>query len=101
MPHASFVFVFLRNQQESQPETPLAARLGVSTDWLLGLDNKKDAPPAACSLPDKIAETRDPGTVYCPACGQKDRKIASQAEPIVNLTRPIASLAGKGRREGV
>ncbi len=70
----------------------LAARLGVSTDWLLGLDNK-DAVPAAAALPDQDAKPREPVTAYCPACGQKDVTIASQAESIVNLTRSLATLA--------
>jgi len=70
----------------------LAARLGVSTDWLLGLDSK-DAVPATAALPDQDAMSRAPGSAYCPACGQKDVTIACQAESIVNLTRSLAALA--------
>lgn len=70
----------------------LAARLGVSTDWLLGLDNE-DAVPAAAALPDQDAKSCAPAAAYCPACGQKDVTIACQAESIVNLTRSLAVLA--------
>ncbi len=71
----------------------LAARLGVSADWLLGLDSK-DAVPAAAALPDQDTEPRDPvAAAYCPACGQKDVTIACQAESIVNLTRSLTALA--------
>lgn len=71
----------------------LAARLGVSTDWLLGLDSK-DAVPATTALSEQDAKPRDPVVAaYCPACGQKDVTIACQAESIVNLTRSLAALA--------
>jgi len=70
----------------------LAARLGVSTDWLLGLDSK-DAVPAPVALPDQDTKSRAPGSAYCPVCGQKDVTIACQAESIVNLTRSLATLA--------
>jgi len=73
----------------------LAARLGVSADWLLGLDSK-DAVPAVVALPDQAEKSRAPvATAYCPACGQKDVTIASQAESIVNLTRSLTALAGQ------
>ncbi|MDD4020016.1 MAG: helix-turn-helix transcriptional regulator, partial [Kiritimatiellae bacterium] len=74
--------------------TRLAARLSVSTDWLLGLDGG-NAAPATVSLPDQVAEPHNPGAAYCPACGRKDRTIANQAESIVNLTRSITALAGR------
>ncbi len=89
------------NRYESGERVPdigvlsrLVARLGVSTDWLLGLDGGNDA-PATVALPDKSAGIRDPGAAYCPACGRKDLTIASQAESIVNLTRSLAALAGR------
>ncbi len=69
----------------------LAARLDVSADWLLGLDNK-DAVPAAAALPDQDAKPREPVAAACPACGQKDVTIACQAESIVNLTRSLAMI---------
>ena len=71
----------------------LAARLGVSTDWLLGLDSE-DAISTTAALPDQNAKPCEPvAAAYCPACGQKDVTIASQAESIVNLTRSLATLA--------
>ena len=70
----------------------LAARLGVSTDWLLGLDSK-DAVPATAALPDQDTKSRAPvAAAYCPVCGQKDVTIACQAESIVNLTRSLAAI---------
>jgi transcriptional regulator with XRE-family HTH domain len=71
----------------------LAARLGVSADWLLGLDSE-DAISTTAALPDQNAKPCEPvAAAYCPACGQKDVTIASQAESIVNLTRSLAALA--------
>jgi len=64
--------------------TRLAAHLGVSTDWLLGLDGGNDV-PATYALPDKIAESRNPGAAYCPACGRKDLTIAVHIRPSVFL----------------
>ena len=69
----------------------LASRLNVSTDWLLGLEDNEGI-PLSMTLPHVVSEHHDPNETYCPACGQKDKTIASQAESIVNLTRSLDAL---------
>jgi transcriptional regulator with XRE-family HTH domain len=69
----------------------LASRLNVSTDWLLGLEDGEGIPPTV-AMPNAVFEHHDPNDAYCPACGQKDKTIASQAESIVNLTRSLDAL---------
>lgn len=72
----------------------LASRLDVSTDWLLGLEDNEENPPAIV-FPQAVSEHHDPNEIYCPSCGQKDKTIASQAESIVNLTRSLDALTHK------
>lgn len=90
------------NRYESGERVPdieilsqMASHLGVSSDWLLGLDNAEAMPFSVYPLTEKVAEHRDPETVYCPACNQKDKTIASQAESIANLTRSLAMITGQ------
>ncbi len=73
----------------------MASRLGVSTDWLLGREDGKDAIPPVIPFSEKVSENHDPRTDYCPACVQKDKTIARQAESIVNLTRSLAIIVGR------
>jgi transcriptional regulator with XRE-family HTH domain len=87
------------NRYESGERVPdiavlsqLASRLGVSTDWLLGLD---EAAAPKTTLPDRVAESRASGYTYCSACEQKDKTIASQAESIASLTLSLAKVVGQ------
>ena len=73
----------------------MASRLGVSTDWLLGLGDGRGTVPPILPLPEKISENHDSNTAYCSACVRKDKTIASQAESIVNLTRSLTEIVGR------